>query len=141
MSNSSQEMMTAAGLHSAAFERCAAWVQANWGKALAPYAQGQKPNPLATCFAVCGLECVGRMDGLHEGIRDRAAAELQGSQDPETGLFSPGVLKREDLTGRAVGHNATYMRMQMTYFALHALDALGSEPLHDIALAGRLCSK
>jgi len=54
-------------------------------------------------------------------------------------MFVPTGLTRQNLTGRSLGHNATYMKMQMTYFALHALDALGRSAVYPIALAERLC--
>lgn len=124
-----------------AIVRCEDWIKNHWQSGLARYSGEGTPNPLATCFAVCGLECVAGLDGIGDDRSEDVIERLCESQDSENGWFLPGVLKRDELTGRAVGHNATYMKMQMTYFALHALDALGGNPPSDIVSAKRFCDK
>jgi SAM-dependent methyltransferase len=112
------------------------WLESVLTRDGAPLCAGGPLHVLPTCFAVLASECVGGVldePGLAAALGEHIAAR----QDPETGLFDPGPIRRGDLSS----HSATYIRMQATYFALHALDALGASSLHPVKLAETFCDR
>lgn len=94
------------------------------------------PSLLPTCFAVLAAECIGGV--LDVAVDSERLAEcIAAQQVEENGWFVPGVLRRRELTS----HSATYIRMQATYFAIHALDALDRKPRHPVRFAETLCDR
>jgi hypothetical protein len=92
---------------------------------------GGHASLLPTCFAVlaaecCGLSLANRADAVARRIKERQAAA--------DGSFDPGDIGRRELTS----HSATYLRLQSTYFAVHALNALSTRPDHRIRMVERL---
>jgi SAM-dependent methyltransferase len=86
---------------------------------------------LPTCFAVlaaesCGLSMEARSAAVVRHIKER--------QSPIDGSFDLGTIKRRHLTS----HSATYLRLQASYFSIHALNALGARPDHRFKLIERL---
>lgn len=110
------------------------WITRQWDGPFVPLYEGGAPHLLPTCFAVSALECCGSLDRIPEDRRSEIASALLAAQRPENGLFGPGPLRRKDLSS----HSATYIRMQATYFAIHALDALGTQPEHPVRFVERL---
>lgn len=92
------------------------------------------PNLMATCFAILGAECCGALELVDSEKKARLVERLQERQDVETGLFDPGEIKRSELSS----HSATYIRLQATYFTIHALNALGGRPEHPIKFRQKL---
>ena len=87
---------------------------------------------LPTCFHVL---CSETSD--HPISRDECDSTIdviKRQQREADGLFSPGPLKRNELSS----HSANYLRMQATYFAIHALDALGERPKHRVSFCDQL---
>ena len=52
-------------------------------------------------------------------------------QDHATGLFADPLLQQFPV--QSAIHDEEYLLFQMTYFTLHALDALDAEPLHPLS--------
>lgn len=100
------------------------------------HAEGQ-PNLLATCFAILGAECCGTLESLQPSSKESLVNLIQNQQDQTNGIFKTFEIKRKDLGN----HSATYIGMQSTYFAIHALDALGAKPKYPIAFANQLKNK
>jgi SAM-dependent methyltransferase len=93
--------------------------------------KGGERSLLPTGFGVMAADTAGLR--LPSDTRDAIISTLR-AQQLEDGFFDPGPIRRNDLTS----HSATYLRMQATYFAIHALDALGARPRHRVALVARL---
>jgi hypothetical protein len=90
-----------------------------------------EPTALSLCFAILTAEIY---DALPDSQREGWQQMLQAIQDPSTGLFVDPLLSADDLEPGSPGID--YLLYQTTYFALHALDALGCRaryPLHFIA--------
>ncbi len=103
-----------------------------------PYSDQATPNGMATAFAVCALEAMDCLE-LLSAEKQRAVSEaLLDRQSAADGLFRFGSLRRAELLGRDRGHSATYLQLQGTYFAIHALHALGASPRYRIELAQQL---
>lgn len=100
----------------------------------APLFEGGEPNLMATCFAVLGAECSGALEDTDEQTKEEIATSINACQSKETGIFTCYPLKRTELSS----HSATYIQMQATYFAIHALDALGAEAGYPIAFREKL---
>lgn len=98
------------------------------GAALNGYAE---VSTMPTCFAVLARECLAFK---FSGKEDAAITAILQSQQDDEGWFHPEELKRKDLSS----HSATYIRMQSTYFAIHALDALGARPTMPIRFVEKL---
>jgi hypothetical protein len=83
---------------------------------------------MALCFAVLTMELY---DQVSDAPRESWRHVLLAAQDPKTGLFVDPLFSRDDLDPTSPGED--YVLHQTTYFALNALDALGSRshyPLH-----------
>lgn len=84
------------------------------------------PTLLATSIGVCALEHLGGLSRLSEERRRRVGRAILDTQR-EDGLFRDP--KHDDaLLKRLPKFPPLYVEWQETYFALHALDALGLEP-------------
>jgi hypothetical protein len=109
-------------------ERFVSWLHRAWsGTACGLYAGGP-PRLMPTCFAVLAAECNGGLGSIDEPRRAQVADYLRGHQLPHTGLFQDGEIHRRDTSS----HSARYIQLQHTYFALHALDALGIRSDHQV---------
>ncbi|MCO8123443.1 hypothetical protein NHH03_16970 [Stieleria sp. TO1_6] len=116
------------------WKRVCAWHRATLQDCLIGLHISGEPNLMATCFEILGSECCGELDSLNQDQKDRLAVCIQETQDSETGFFSPGELDR----GQLSSHSASYIRMQATYFSIHALNALGEKPLFPVRIAEKL---
>ena len=93
--------------------------------------QGGARSLLPTCFAVLAAESCGlSMEAQSEAVVRR----LKAQQSADDGSFEPGALKR----GQLSSHSAAYLRLQASYFSVHALEALGARPDHRFKLVERL---
>lgn len=109
-------------------ERFVSWLHRTWSGTASALYPGGPPRLMPTCFAVLAAECSGQLADFGEQ-RLRAAIEyIRGHQQADTGLFVDGPVEK----GSVSLQSPQYIRLQHTYFALHALDALGSSPLHDV---------
>lgn len=112
----------------------ARWIESVWMDPWAPLYDKGQPHFLPTCFAVLAAECCGLLDSWPDTRRADVADQIASRQSEPDGLFDPGPLRREDLSS----HSATYIRMQATYFGIHALSALGHRPRRRIEFTARL---
>lgn len=64
--------------------------------------------------------------GIKLSARDAILRSILAAQDPETGLFIEPLAASVPQTGSQ--HDEQYLHGMTTYFALHALDALGEKP-------------
>jgi hypothetical protein len=94
-------------------------------------AVAREPTIIALCFAVLTLELY---DKVPDAPRESWQHMLQAAQDPKTGLFLDPLFSRDDLEPTSPGED--YLLHQTTYFALNALDALGSRPRYPLHFAG-----
>lgn len=94
--------------------------------------KGGTPSLLPTCFTVLSCENLGLR--FADTTSETIIRYLQQNQSPDDGLFTPGSIHHTDLSS----HTSTYLRLQATYFAIHALDALNSRPHFPIKIAGHL---
>jgi hypothetical protein len=78
------------------------------------------PSFLPTCFWVLASESVGNCV-IQQEHKPSVAAAIRMGWDEQTSLFSPGNIRQQDLAN----HSPAYLRLQATYFAIHALDSLG----------------
>ncbi len=79
-----------------------------------------------------------RLDLLSKEKQAALVEALWERQSSSDGLFRFGDFRRSELFGRNQGHSATYLQLQGTYFAIHALDALQAIPKYRIELAQKL---
>ncbi|MEM8864349.1 MAG: hypothetical protein AAGF31_02250 [Planctomycetota bacterium] len=91
---------------------------------------------MPTCFAVLATECLGSLDDVDADLKRGTAEQILGKQSPESGLFRDGDILQRDVSS----HSSAYITMQHTYFALHALDALGVAPRYEVRFADRFLS-
>ena len=119
-----------------AMSRFECWLSGHLTEVGAPLHATGGRSLMPTCFAILAAESIGALN-RHSAIRPQLAEYIQSHQDSASGLFSPGEICRKDLTS----HSATYLRLQATYFALHALDALGASPRNGIEFANELCDQ
>jgi hypothetical protein len=84
---------------------------------------------LASCFGVLGLEFFGALETLSTERRAELARAIAERQDDSSGLFRDG-LHSDDVLFGLKKFTPLYVEWQETYFALHALDALGEKPRH-----------
>jgi len=113
------------------------WMQLCWKDGGAGFEPQAEAALLPTCFAVLASECTGDLETYPDSLRSQTATQIASRQDPETGLFDPGPLNQRDLSA----HSVTYLRLQATYFGIHALDALGATCRSSIRLVERLQDK
>ncbi|WP_149752739.1 hypothetical protein [Rubripirellula obstinata] len=97
------------------------------------YSDGE-PNLMATSFAILGAECCGVLDQLSTNSKANLVDKIQKCQDKNSGFFKAFDIKRNELSS----HSATYIRMQTTYFAIHALDSLSAKPCYPIPMRSEL---
>jgi len=86
---------------------------------------------LSTSMAILLAEGIGSLGDISPEEKDRWASYLRSCQDKASGLFIDPLLK-ENPPAAGV-HDEEYLRLQMTYFAVQALDALGVRPLHPLS--------
>jgi len=102
--------------------------------------QSCEPTALSSCFAALARELMGDLQTLENRERSEWIEFLQRHQDPTTGMFWESQLSAADLST----HSPEHIGRQITYFCLHALDALGARPDHrlrvveDYSLPGRM---
>ncbi len=117
-----------------AFDGAARWILTQCRPEGAAFARGEPPRLMATAFAVLALEGLDRLDLLEPLRREHYVAMLVQAQDPATGLFAAATVSREECSWTSHGDPA-YIRMQLTYFCLAALHALGQRPPAPLAFA------
>lgn len=110
------------------------WLSCCWEGQTARYAAGREPGLLPTCFAVLASELTGDLARWPTGRRQAVAAGIAAWQDADTGLFAPQTVIAEDLLAPRIC-DARYLRYQITYFALAALQALGEKPRFPLLFA------
>jgi len=110
------------------------WINDNWKYAFTGLHPSGEANLIPTCFAVLASESCGLLRNFTPKRKAEIADSILKSQSEQTGFFSPGRLLKNELTN----HSATYINMQATYFALHALDALEMRPRYLIHFAKKL---
>ncbi len=84
---------------------------------------------LSNCFVILTQEGLGNLQD-NETFRGKWISYIQERQDPETGLFIDPLLDKYPPAEK--GHDREYLLYQITYFAIQALDALGSRPLYPL---------
>jgi hypothetical protein len=97
-------------------------------------AVAREPTIMALCFAVLTMELY---DKVLNAPRESWRHMLLAVQDPKTGLFVDPLFSRDDLEPTSPGKD--YVVYQTTYFALNALDALGSRPRYLLHFAKPFC--
>jgi hypothetical protein len=90
------------------------------------FAAGCPKTLLATAFGVLTHELFGTLAKLSKDRRRELAQAIKSHQGP-TGLFRD-PLHNDDVIFRLRKFTPLYIEWQETYFALHALDALGEKP-------------
>lgn len=116
----------------AAMRQSAQWLEATLGvEGGYRFAEGCPRTLLATCFGVCALELLGAVDELPAPRRRALVEGIARCQQAESGLFRD-PLHGEALLLRLPKFTPLYVEWQETYFALHALDALGEAPAHPL---------
>jgi hypothetical protein len=128
--------MTGVAAVNGAFDGISAWLTSVWTSPLAPLHTQGRPSLLPTCFAILACECCGVLEKIPTELRRATADQLLRQQSPISGYFEPGLIEAGDLTS----HSATYIRLQATYFAVHAADALGHQPVYKLPLVDKLVS-
>lgn len=109
------------------------WLSKIMDNRIAPLWPGGTPSVMASCFAILATETSGIDNTTNAHIIDR----LLSCQDQRTGLFVPGDIRRMELQR----HSKTYLLMQATYFAFHALDAMGVSPLYRVKITEDFCDR
>ena len=106
------------------------------------YCDGEPGALLATCFAVLASEAANVLCEWEESRFAAVSSHINSFQD-KNGLFGTGLVKPKDLVWKNVC-DRRYVELQITYFALSALRALGREPkeklsflqpFHDLSFA------
>jgi len=93
-----------------------------------------EPAIMPTCFAVFAMELFGLLPDLPEREREAWANEIKAYQQPDTGLFRDTV-DVEDVLSPTAKFNTDYVVWQITYFAVNAIDALGTVPVYPLGFA------
>jgi hypothetical protein len=96
------------------------------------FAAGCPETLLATCVGLLAHELFGGFSHLSEDQRRRLGAHLLTYQSATTGLFRDPA-HHDGVLFRLQKFTPLYIEWQETYFALHALDALGLEPRYPLA--------
>jgi hypothetical protein len=94
---------------------------------------------LSSCFAALSLQLTGDLQKQPTTERDGWAEYIQSHQQLNTGMFVDPMLKRKDL--RSQSHSLTYMTWQSTFFAVAALDALDTKPMHPLSFVQDIQNK
>jgi hypothetical protein len=94
------------------------------------FAPGCSKTLLATCFGVLVHEMLGTLAGMPQERRDALCAEIRSHQ-LEDGTFRD-PLHTDAVVQRLRKFTPTYVIWQETYFSLHALEALGRAPDHEL---------
>lgn len=97
------------------------------------FAPGCPTTLLATSLGVCALELLGALDTLSEARRAQLTRSLRARQRQDGSFKDP--LHGDEVLQTLRKFPPLYVDWQETYFALHALDALGAEPEHPLAFA------
>ncbi len=95
------------------------------------FALGCPKTLLATCFGVCALEVLGALGSMSAGRREAVAGFIQSCQRKEDGLFRD-PLHTDEVLFRLGKFSPQYIEWQESYFAIHALRALGARPEHSL---------
>lgn len=111
------------------------WIESLFADPGYRFAHGRPRTLLATSFAIGALATMGSV----EGPRARAAAAWIATRQAPSGLFSDPLFGR-DVRWSTPGFSPLYIAWQHTFFALEALDALGTPPRHDLAFIEPLSS-
>jgi hypothetical protein len=98
---------------------------------------GSQKTLLATCFGVLAHEVLGTLDTLSLEKRSTLAGVIKRQQVAKTGLFRD-PLHPDSVLFRLKKFTPAYVEWQETYFALHALDALGEKPEHPLSFMDAL---
>jgi glycosyltransferase involved in cell wall biosynthesis/SAM-dependent methyltransferase len=117
------------------FDRVYVWTLSLIGDRGVRFTAGGEETLIATSCAVLILEGIRRLQDVPLSLRDRWIEYVQGCQRAEDGLFVDPLLERFPVTSN--DHDLEYLLDQTTYFALQALDALGSMPRHPIQVLER----
>ncbi len=117
------------------FDRVYDWTLSLTGERGVRFTAGSEETLIATACAVLILEGIDRLRDVPLDLRDRWIEYLQECQRASDGLFVDPLLERFPVAGS--DHDLAYLLDQITYFALQALDALGSAPRHPIQVLER----
>ena len=117
------------------FDRVYDWVLSLTGERGVRFTAGGEESIIATSCAVLILEGIDRLQDVSPSLRNQWIAYLQSCQRPTDGLFVDPLLERFPIESAI--HDQAYVLDQTTYFALQALDALGSVPVHPISVQER----
>lgn len=117
-------------------QRFVSWLHKAWTGPSCGLYDGGPAHLMPTCFAVLAAECCGELRNLDEARRRATADHIARHQQPATGLFDDGTIHRSDTSS----HTARYIDLQHTYFAVHALDALGRQPNYPVCWVERMKS-
>mgnify|MGYP005845078927 FL=1 len=117
------------------FDRVCEWTLSLVGERGVRFTVGGEESIISTSCAVLILEGIDRLQDVPSSLRDRWIAYLQSCQRPCDGLFVDPLLERFPIESAV--HDLAYVLDQTTYFALQALDALGSAPIYPIAVQTR----
>jgi glycosyltransferase involved in cell wall biosynthesis len=85
---------------------------------------------LSTCIAILLHEGLESLDGASPETRESWLVYVQACQDPSTGLFVDPLLDQIPTKGEE--QDRAYLELLMTYFAIHALDALDARALYPL---------
>lgn len=110
--------------------RAAGWLAEMATPAGFRFAAGAEVTVSSTAIGVLLAEGLGVLDRLPLS-RQAAAEAILAAQDRETGLFIDPLVEKIPLAGEL--HGEEYFHWMTTYFALHALDALGERPKYRLA--------
>lgn len=83
---------------------------------------------MSTCFGLLAGELTGQLADL-TGPSDTPSGRVASAQD-DSGHWRDPVLRESELTSL---QTLDYVQWQTSYFALHALDAVGEKPRHELA--------
>lgn len=122
---------TDTGLH----QRAARWLASVATGSGYRFAPGGQETLESTAMGVLLEESLGRLEHMEAGRRRRIAESIQAAQDQHSGLFAEPLLERIPLDGTL--HDEEYVHAMATYFALHALDALGTRARHRLRFLDR----
>ena len=117
------------------FDRVYDWVLSLTGERGVRFTAGGEESIIATSCAVLILEGIDRLQDVSPSLRNQWIAYLQSCQRPTDGLFVDPLLERFPIESAI--YDQAYLLDQTTYFALQALDALGSAPIHPISVQER----
>ena len=112
------------------FDRVYEWTLSLIGERGVRFTAGGEETLIATSCAVLILEGIDRLQVVSPALREQWIAYLRGCQRTDDGLFVDPLLERFPVVSN--DHDLEYLLDQTTYFALQALDALGSAPRYPI---------